>query len=214
MKVEEIKRVIKATDLSAKILAPIHTLSRGYKQRVGVAQAILGKPKLLILDEPTNGLDPEQTQHMRQLIKDIAQDATVIISTHIMQEVNALCDRVLILKSGQVVLDEKLADLQHSKLIAVDTNFTDIEQLNAISGVKQVDVVNEHSLLIEISKQDFVRSLCSDISKVIINAEADLFSIAPKKQDLETLFNQINNDQFINNVTEVNEQHQGVSHAA
>lgn len=195
-KVEEIKRVIKATDLSAKLLAPIQTLSRGYKQRVGVAQAILGKPKLLILDEPTNGLDPEQTQHMRQLIKDIAQEATVILSTHIMQEVNALCDRVLILKSGQLVLDEKLDVLQHSKHLIVETDCKDLDRLKKVSGVKNIEVNNSNTLLIEISKQEFSRTICSDMSKVIIEAGANLFALYPQKRDLETVFNQINNDVY------------------
>ena len=83
-KIAEIKRVIQATDIVPKLLMPISTLSRGYKQRVGVAQAILGKPRLLILDEPTNGLDPTQTQLIRALIRNLAKDATVILSTHIL----------------------------------------------------------------------------------------------------------------------------------
>jgi ABC-2 type transport system ATP-binding protein len=82
---------------------------------VGVAQALLGKPRLLILDEPTNGLDPQQTLQMRELIRAIAKDATVILSTHIMQEVDALCDRVLMMRAGHLVLDEKLADLRISR---------------------------------------------------------------------------------------------------
>ena len=213
-KVAEIKRVIKATDLTAKILAPIQTLSRGYKQRVGVAQAILGKPKLLILDEPTNGLDPEQTQHMRQLIKDIAEDATVIISTHIMQEVNALCDRVLILKSGQLVLDQKLAALQESKHIILETNFTELAELEAISGVKTVEAVTHNTLSIEISKQQFLKSICSEVSKLIVNAGANLFSIYPKKRDLESLFNDINNDHYVGDITNAKGTVNEVSHAA
>src|SRR5690554_6115506 len=92
----EIARAVRETDIADKFLAPIATLSRGYRQRVGVAQAILGRPRLLILDEPTNGLDPTQTLHMRNLIRRLAEHATVIVSTHIMQEVDALCDRVLI----------------------------------------------------------------------------------------------------------------------
>jgi len=195
-KITEIKRVIKATDLTAKLLAPIQTLSRGYKQRVGVAQAILGNPKLLILDEPTNGLDPEQTQHMRQLIKDIAKDATVILSTHIMQEVNALCDRVLILKSGQLVLDKKLDTLQQSKHIVVNTDYQDINTIEQISGVKSVELHGDQTLLIEIVKQEFSKQLCSEISKIIIDSEANLYAIHPKKYDLETLFNQVNNEQY------------------
>ncbi len=196
-KIAEIKRVIKATDLSAKLLAPIDTLSRGYKQRVGVAQAILGNPKLLILDEPTNGLDPEQTQHMRKLIKDIAQTATVILSTHIMQEVNALCDRVLILKSGQLVLDEKLDALQHSRHLVVETDCTDIELIKKISGVEFVSEIEQGKLLVEMSKQGFSRVIGSDLSKAIIESGASLFALYPRKRDLETVFNQINSDQYV-----------------
>ena len=118
----EIRRVVRETDIADKILAPIATLSRGYRQRVGVAQAILGKPSLLILDEPTNGLDPTQTEHMRRLIRRLAEKATVIISTHIMQEVDALCDRVLIVKSGKLVIDEKLDDLKLSGELEIATD--------------------------------------------------------------------------------------------
>ncbi len=205
-KIAEIKRAINATDLSAKLLAPIQTLSRGYKQRVGVAQALLGRPKLLILDEPTNGLDPEQTQHMRCLIREIAKDATVILSTHIMQEVNALCDRVLILKSGQLVLDEKLETLKHSKQLIVETDCQNDDLLTQVSGVNQVELLNENQWLIDISKQEFSRTIACELSKAIIESGANLFAIYPQKRDLETVFNQINNEHY---VTE-----QGVTHAA
>ena len=92
------REALGATELASRALSPIGQLSRGMKQRVGVAQAILGSPALLILDEPTNGLDPEQTVQMRRLVRRLAQRATVILSTHILQEVDALCDRVLILR--------------------------------------------------------------------------------------------------------------------
>src|SRR5690606_118089 len=113
---------------------PISTLSRGYKQRVGVAQAIIGCPKLLILDEPTNGLDPTQTDQMRDLIREIAKDATVILSTHIMQEVDALCDRVLIIKGGTLAVDEKLEDLRHSNQLLITTSLNDQGLQNALQG--------------------------------------------------------------------------------
>jgi ABC-2 type transport system ATP-binding protein len=109
-----VREAIIATDLGARALDTIGTLSRGLKQRVGVAQAILGSPRLLILDEPTNGLDPGQTEGMRQLIRRIANRATVILSTHIMQEVEAVCDRVLVLSNGKLILNGLLADLKAS----------------------------------------------------------------------------------------------------
>ncbi|WP_448547488.1 ABC transporter ATP-binding protein [Thalassotalea fusca] len=191
-KENEIKRAIKATDISAKVLAPIHTLSRGYKQRVGVAQAILGKPKLLILDEPTNGLDPEQTLQMRLLIKEIAQDATVILSTHIMQEVNAICDRVLMLKAGKLVIDEKLETLKNSTRIVVETDCQDASLIEKISGVTEVIAENNNLWLVTISKQAFRQSISADITKILVSNNANVFGIYPEKRDLETLFNQLN----------------------
>lgn len=190
----EIKKAISATDIGDKLLAPIETLSRGYKQRVGVAQAILGQPKLLILDEPTNGLDPEQTRQMRKLIKQIAEKATVILSTHIMQEVNALCDRVLILKSGRLVLDEKLASLKQSKHIEVRTNCKLLSSLEAISGVKQVQETAPNTLLIEITKSEFADKIAGEISREIVKSGSELYSLGLQKHDLESVFNKINND--------------------
>jgi ABC-2 type transport system ATP-binding protein len=105
------REVIMATDLEQYALAPVHTLSRGSRQRVGVAQALLGQPRLLILDEPTNGLDPGQTWQMRELIQQAASHATVILSTHIMQEVEAVCGRVLLMRGGQLALDQALPEL-------------------------------------------------------------------------------------------------------
>src|SRR3546814_11119320 len=90
-----------ATELLEKATQRIATLSRGYRQRVGVAQAILHQPKVLILDEPTNGLDPSQIRQMRSLIRRLAEHATVILSTHILQEVQAVCDRVIIVNRGR-----------------------------------------------------------------------------------------------------------------
>jgi len=113
----DIKRVISATELHEKLLSPVSTLSRGLKQRVGVAQAIIGSPSLLILDEPTNGLDPSQTEQMRALIRQISESATVILSTHIMQEVEAVCDRALIIRHGELAVDAKLDELTQGQRI-------------------------------------------------------------------------------------------------
>jgi len=107
-----IAKAIARTELQDKAIRSISTLSRGYRQRTGVAQAILHNPAILILDEPTNGLDPTQIQHMRGLITELAKDSTVIISTHILQEVQAICDRVIILKDGKKALDSRLDDLR------------------------------------------------------------------------------------------------------
>ncbi len=107
-----IAAAVRRTGLKDKALQLISTLSRGYRQRTGVAQAILHEPDILILDEPTNGLDPTQIQQMRSLITELAQSSTVIVSTHVLQEVQAICDRVIILKNGRKALDTRLDELQ------------------------------------------------------------------------------------------------------
>lgn len=112
-----IASAIARTELADKANRPIATLSRGYRQRTGVAQAILNDPAILILDEPTNGLDPTQIQQMRGLIKKLAEKATVIVSTHILQEVQAVCDRVIILKDGKIALDSRLDALNREGVL-------------------------------------------------------------------------------------------------
>ncbi len=136
-----IRGALERTELTAKATATIATLSRGYRQRVGVAQAILHGPAVLILDEPTNGLDPSQIQHMRDLIRDLAETATLIISTHILQEVEAVCDRVLILRAGRLALDQRLADLRAGSrlLLTLDRPPAEVGPLLAgLAGVGSV----------------------------------------------------------------------------
>jgi len=123
-RMQAVRETLLATDLAERALDPINILSRGFRQRVGVAQAILGQPRLLILDEPTNGLDPNQTEHMRTLIRRLARQTTIILSTHIMQEVDAVCDRVLMLRNGQLALNQSLAELHHSRTLLVRTSTT------------------------------------------------------------------------------------------
>lgn len=102
---ENVEKVINLVGLTPEKLKKIKQLSKGYKQRVGLAQAIIHRPDLLILDEPTNGLDPNQIVEIRNLIKEIGQEKTIIISTHIMQEVEALCSRVILIHKGNIIQD-------------------------------------------------------------------------------------------------------------
>lgn len=105
----------------------IKNLSKGYKQRVGLAQAIISKPQILILDEPTNGLDPNQILEIRELIKNIGKDKTVIVSTHIMQEVEALCDRVLLLNNGEKITDSSMHSFKEN-YVSVEEAFHQLTQ--------------------------------------------------------------------------------------
>lgn len=211
-KQREIKRVIEATDIKSKLLSPIASLSRGYKQRVGVAQALLGRPALLILDEPTNGLDPQQTLQMRELIRSIAKEATVILSTHIMQEVDALCDRVLMMRAGRLVLDEKLADLRRARSLLLTTNkpVTDIQPLlNQLTGVKTVEVLGSanagEQLRIQLGDAAEAHSTAAAVARAVLQANAELYQVQPEVRDLESLFRDVNKaDASEHNVPEVN----------
>jgi len=201
----EIKRAISATELSDKLLAPILTLSRGYKQRVGVAQAILGRPKLLILDEPTNGLDPKQTQHMRELIRDIACDATVILSTHIMQEVDALCTRVLMLHSGALAVDATLEDLRRSNHLLLDSSIpevsaqklTEVEGIEAITLTETSDGENRSSLYrIKIDPSYNHKKISAQLAMHIIESGQQLYRLLPEHRDLETIFREVSEERY------------------
>ena len=196
----EIRRVVRATDLGARLLSPIATLSRGLKQRVGVAQAILGKPGLLILDEPTNGLDPTQTGHMRGLIRELASEATVILSTHIMQEVDALCDRVLILRAGQLSVDARLEALRRSNRVLLATTLAPDHALDALAAVQGVATVTRqdsagqgaaHRYQVELDGQVDQQLICGQLARAVLDTGAELFTLQMEHRDLETLFREV-----------------------
>lgn len=202
----EIRRVIQATELTAKLLAPIETLSRGFKQRVGVAQALLGSPRLLILDEPTNGLDPTQTEQMRSLIKSIAQDATVILSTHIMQEVDALCDRVLIVNGGRLVVDSALSELRKSDSIRLSTNMpaeAALLHLNTLENIDSLEQVSEESTVNGVFHYDITlqsiaqpRKAIARIAKILVEKGFELYGLNELQRDLESVFKEVSNPSY------------------
>ncbi|HEY0961064.1 MAG TPA: ABC transporter ATP-binding protein [Pseudomonadales bacterium] len=198
LKTAEIRRAVQATDIGSKILAPIATLSRGYKQRVGVAQAILGKPRFLILDEPTNGLDPTQTEHMRKLIRELAQHATVILSTHIMQEVEALCDRVLIVKGGRLVVDAALANLRQARELELVTNLDTGAVRAALSAtpVKALRAAGGNDgawrgYRLEVDGGSDLHDAAAGIAAAIIAASGHVAALQPVVRNLETLFRDV-----------------------
>ncbi len=119
----EVEKVIEKTGLTPEANKKIGQLSKGYRQRVGLANALLHDPEVLILDEPTTGLDPNQLIEIRQLIKSVGKEKTVLLSTHIMQEVEAICDRVIIINKGEIALDKKLNDLKNNKQQIIEVEF-------------------------------------------------------------------------------------------
>lgn len=140
-----VEEMIDRTGLTPERKKKIGQLSKGYKQRVGLAQSMLHNPKVLILDEPTSGLDPNQVGEMRDLIREIGRDKTVILSTHIMQEVEAMCNRVVIINKGKIVADDKIEKLQQK--LTGEVNITvefknevkesTLKQLEGVISVKQ-----------------------------------------------------------------------------
>ena len=143
--IKEICEVVKIWDVSGRL---IKNLSKGYKQRVGIAQALIGNPKVLIFDEPTIGLDPRQIIEIRNLIKLLGKEHTIILSTHILPEVQAVCDRIVVINKGRIVANEKTEDLINAvdgsrKLVAkiVGQEEEVLKALRALPGVKTADII-------------------------------------------------------------------------
>lgn len=181
---------IAATQLEEKALDSIHTLSRGFKQRVGVAQAILHKPRFLILDEPSNGLDPNQTQHMRALIRLLAENATVIISTHIMQEVGAVCDRALILRGGRLVVDERLDQLQQTAQARLRTA-ADADVVSLLNPLPEVESVTPTADAWMVTLHGEPANGTAAIARCLVAAGLPIYELAPQIRDLEKLFAEV-----------------------
>lgn len=193
-----IREAVHKTDLSAKATETIGTLSRGYRQRVGVAQAILHQPRVLILDEPTNGLDPTQVQHMRELIRFLAENSTVIISTHILQEVQAICDRVIIVRNGQMALDATMNELRSGKrlLVAIDAGpERALDLLKAVDGVASVEALQEqgpvHRYALDLGGLNEPTETAPAVADRIAAEGLKLYALQPESRDLETIFGEI-----------------------
>lgn len=183
-----LKEVLAATDLEGRAFDLIGTLSRGFQQRVGVAQAIVHKPQLLILDEPTNGLDPAQTQQMRDLIRTLAENATVILSTHIMQEVDAVCDRVMILRAGRLALDSTLADLQRSQRLLIGTHASR-EAVQAAVGDRAQVVGGTYDRAAFLSfDEPLTEATSADVARRLVEGGVAFHALHPEQRDLESVF--------------------------
>ena len=196
---QAVRGALLATDLAKRALDPISTLSRGLRQRVGVAQAVLGRPRLLILDEPTNGLDPNQTEHMRRLIKKLARRATVILSTHIMQEVDAICDRVLMLRNGQLALDQRMHDLHHSRTLRLHTNAaveslaSYLRRMPQIASLRQSGAEDGRlQFSLQLHQNADMDTAANNIARCVIEAGAQLYQLQPVRRDLDSVFREVN----------------------
>ncbi len=185
---ERVNEVIQLTGLTTEAHKKIGQLSKGYRQRVGLANALLHDPEVLILDEPTTGLDPSQLLEIRGLITSIGKEKTILMSTHIMQEVEAICDRVIIINKGKIVADKKLQDLREGKQQTVIVEFdyrvetVALERLDKVTSVK-----NTHDFMYEITfgtKED-MRSKVFDFAH---DNDLKILQLNQKNASLEGLF--------------------------
>jgi ABC-2 type transport system ATP-binding protein len=186
-----IARAIHRTALEDRAVHAIQTLSRGYRQRVGVAQAILHEPDIVILDEPTNGLDPTQILHMRELIRELARTATVMVSTHILQEVQAVCDRVLILRTGRLVVDERLDDLRQGTRLLVSVDAEAADSLARVAGVSSVAMRGKSN-----GHWTYTLDADAEVAPHVVSALSAaghrLYRLQPEQRDLEAVFAEVN----------------------
>lgn len=186
-----IEEVIALTGLEKEKHKKIAALSKGYRQRVGLAQALIHDPEVLILDEPTSGLDPNQLVDIRNLIKDIGKSKTVLFSTHIMQEAEAICNRVIIIDKGIIKADDTIENLQKS--LTSQFSFTiqldkaiNIQKLKNIKDVISVKEAENNTYLIE-SKSN----ISSQIQKIIIEEKAIVLDLHRKDYSMETIFREL-----------------------
>ncbi|MFZ2905695.1 MAG: gliding motility-associated ABC transporter ATP-binding subunit GldA [Cyclobacteriaceae bacterium] len=190
---KRVEEMIALCGLAIEQNKKIETLSKGYRQRVGLAQALIHDPAVLILDEPTSGLDPNQLVEIRKLIKEISRNKTVIFSTHIMQEVSALCNRVIVINKGEIVADDQLSNLmknQQTESIVVaefegDVSLQDVE---ALAGVKKVEVLQTKQF--RITAQPGV-DLRPEIFRFAADRKLSLLGLRQEESSLENIFREL-----------------------
>ena len=188
-----IDEVIQLTGLTPESHKKIGQLSKGYRQRVGLANALLHNPEVLILDEPTTGLDPNQLLEIRELIKNIGKNKTVFLSTHIMQEVEAICDRAIIINKGQIVADKSMSDFRamNSNEVLIVVEFEkalDLSVIKNLKGVVQAKKVVGNRFEI-VSKND----IRADISKWALENQNMIVTMEKKEKSLESVFQSLTN---------------------
>ena len=188
---ETIATVVKTVGLTPEVHKKISQLSKGYQQRVGIAAAILHNPDVLVLDEPTTGLDPNQLQEIRTLIKDLGKEKTILFSTHIMQEVEAVCDRVIIIKKGELLLDASMKDLKQSNEQIIEVTFDYkledqfIKKLpNMISYKNNFD----NTWYLSFQSSEDMRPVIFDFAQ---ENGLKILELSSKNQRLETLFTEL-----------------------
>ncbi len=186
-----VKEMIQSVGLEKEQNKKIGALSKGFRQRVGLAQSILHNPDVLILDEPTSGLDPNQLVEIRELIKSFGKDKTVLLSTHIMQEVEAICDRVIIIKNGEIVADDNIINIKNNK---------NKEQVIKVTFDEKIDPTifkSKNIIAKEIDKENWlfssvsVTDLRKEIAKIAQQNDYLILEMNTEKDNLESIFKKL-----------------------
>ena len=199
-------RVIDQCGLNGVIHKKISACSKGYKQRVGLAMAIIHDPSILILDEPVNGLDPNQIIEIRELIRNLGRDKTIIISSHILQEIQATADRIVVINQGQVVADgtgeELMASLKGNTLLTLEVKNATNEAIDSlpveIPGIQLKDIIeNDESHIIQINYSTEIDPR-EDIFKFAIKSKWSILEMSPYKKNLEDVFRSLTGTEVVN----------------
>jgi ABC-2 type transport system ATP-binding protein len=190
----QVENIIQLTGLLPEQNKKIGSLSKGYRQRVGLAQALIHNPAVLILDEATTGLDPNQIVEIRNLIKEAGKEKTVLLSTHIMQEVEAICDRVIIIDKGVIVADEEKSKIysmtsRHTQIVRVEFDKDpSASSLTEISNIKSAKKTSSNSWLIEAEGDEDIRPLLFNFA---VKNNLTVLSMQKQENNLEEVFRQL-----------------------
>ncbi len=194
---QAIKNAIDLVGLEVEQHKKIGQLSKGYKQRVGLAQALIHDPEILILDEPTSGLDPNQLADIRHLIKELGKEKTILFSTHIMQEVEAVCDNVVIINKGKIVANDKTSNLQTrlagEVLIEVEfENMVSETELNEIENIHAIEKISDTNFILHGKESTQLRK---NIFSFAVSKNNALLTLKQETKSLEDIFQQLTNNQ-------------------
>jgi ABC-2 type transport system ATP-binding protein len=187
---DKIEEVIRLTGLTVESRKKIGQLSKGYKQRVGLAAALIHDPEVLILDEPTSGLDPNQIIEIREVIRAQGKEKTVLFSSHILQEVEAVCDRVIIINKGNIVADDRLSQLQQGnkdkQIVIIEFKETiDPAKLDSMQAVENIERVSPVLFKIQTSNAEQVRK---QILQLALENNLNIVSLQSESHSLEEVF--------------------------
>ena len=212
----EVERVAKKTNIEHVLDKPIKYLSKGYRQRVGISQALLGNPQIIILDEPTVGLDPMQILEIRELIHKLGENHTVILSSHILSEVQAICDKVLIIYKGKLVAFDTPDNLgkisSHGSAIEIGADISldmakeILSSLNGIVSYENIESSDDQNLFkVHVENRDLTE-ISKEIFKAFAEKDIPLYKLNPVKTNLEDIFLELTSDSEENNITILEEK--------